>query len=189
MSSKTLSEGKAALLENVQQLLVERVSENRAEQSRYFAEAFLRRIPAEEVSEGDAGSIASLLASLLKFMARCEPGEARIRVYNPTEARDGWTSTHTIIEMIQQDKPFLVDTANLVLSELGLGVHIIVHPVVHTQRDKSGRLRGIFPSAAGKGEPESVMHLQVDRQSDPQMLKTIEHQLAIAMRHVALAVT
>ncbi len=188
MSSKTVSEDKSVLLENVQQLLADHVSQARAAQARYFAEAFLRRVPAEEISGVDAQAVAASLAGMLKFIGQCDPGTAKIRVYNPTRSRDGWTSPHTIVDMVQGDKPFLVDTANLVLSELNIGVHIIVHPVIHALRDKTGRLRGLYPSAEKKGEPESVMHLQIDRQNDPNTLKTIEQQLTIAMRNVAAAV-
>ncbi len=136
MSSTAATKGKAALLESVQAILGSRVSERRAAQARYFAAAFLRRVPEEDFRGETPPSLAALVEGIMKFAGRREPGSHRIRAFNPEQGRDGWTSPHTIIEMVNRDQPFLVDTANLVMSELGLGVHIIVHPVSHVERDR-----------------------------------------------------
>ncbi len=189
MSSSTSdAQGKAALLEEVQDILADGATERRAEQARYFAQAFLRRVPSEDIQDTAAITMAAIIDGMMKFAGRREPGTSCVRVFNPDRRHDGWISPHTIIEMVNPDMPFLVDTANLVMAEMGLGVHIMVHPVIHVQRDKLGRQRGFFPTAAGKGEPESIMHLQVDRQTDPSVLHTIEHRLQVAMGHVAQAV-
>jgi glutamate dehydrogenase len=187
-SRSDASRAKAALVEQVQERLAAEASKTRADQARYFTEAFLRRVPAEEIANESPDTVAPLVAGIMKFAGTRPPGGSKIRVFNPDPRRDGWFSSHTIIEMVNPDSPFLVDTANLVLSELGLGVHIIVHPVIHAKRDRRGRLLGFFPSADDKGEPESIMHLQVDKQTDPERLRLIEHRLDIALQHVSQAV-
>ena len=175
-------------MQEVQDQLAAEASKTRADQARYFAEAFLRRVPAEEIAGESPDSVTPLVAGIMKFAGTRPPGTSKIRVFNPDPKRDGWSSSHTIIEMVNPDRPFLVDTANLVLSELGLGVHSIVHPVIHVQRDRRGRVVGFFPTADDKGEPESIMHLQVDKQTDPERLRLIEHRLEVALRHVSQAV-
>ena len=62
--------------------------------------------------------------------------------------------------------PFLVDTVTMALAEQGIGVHVLGHPVVTFQRDKAGKLL-----AVGDGTPESLMHLEIDRQSANAMAK------------------
>ena len=37
------------------------------------------------------------------------PGTVGIRIFNPSVEQDGWESSHTIIEIINNDMPFLVD--------------------------------------------------------------------------------
>ena len=187
-SSTDAVRGKAALLQAVQDILGDGKGERRAAQARYFAEAFLRRVPTTDVEDVEPAQLAALIERLMRFAGRRETGERRIRAYNPEQDGDGWTSAHTVVEMVNDDMPFLVDTANLVMSELNLGVHVIVHPVIHVQRDRLGRLRGFHATAEGKGEPESFIHLQVDRQNDPETLRAIEHRLENAMQHVAQAV-
>ena len=158
MSSNPVSQDKRVLLEQVQAILAGRVSPTRVETARYFAQAFLRRVPSEELSSVAPPQLAAMVGGLMKFAGKREPGSARIRVFNPTERRDGWTCDHTVIEMVNADMPFLVDTANLVMSEQQLGVHLIVHPVIHVQRDRIGRARGFFPTAAGKVSDETLLN-------------------------------
>ncbi|MCG8435946.1 MAG: NAD-glutamate dehydrogenase, partial [Gammaproteobacteria bacterium] len=43
----------------------------------------------------------------LEFARKRKPGTPNIRIYNPSQRRDGWKSTHTVVEMINDDMPFL----------------------------------------------------------------------------------
>ena len=48
---------------------------------------------------------------------RREPRETKIRIYNPNQEEHGWHSTHTIIEILMEDMPFLVDSVRMVLEK------------------------------------------------------------------------
>ena len=52
---------------------------------------------------------------------------------------------------------------------MGIGVHVLGHPVVRFQRDKAGKLAGV-----GEGQPESLMHLEIDRQA-PESMAAVQH--------------
>ena len=47
------------------------------------------------------------------FARKREPGRAQVRVFNPTIEEHGWQSTHTIIEIVNDDMPFLVDSVTM----------------------------------------------------------------------------
>ena len=98
-----------------------------------------------------------------------QPGQAKVRVYNPRLEQHGWQSTHTVVEIVNDDMPFLVDSVSMELNRHGLGIHLIIHPVLAVRRDAAGRLRRPRRrrGAAGNGLRESFMHVEVDRQSDP----------------------
>ncbi len=76
--------------------------------------------------------------------------------------------------------PFLVDSASLTLSEMGLGVHLIIHPVIRVGRNRSGLLTAIYPKHDGQGKAESVMQFQVDRRTDKADMAGIRDRLAAA---------
>ena len=40
------------------------------------------------------------------------PGAAKVRVYNPEFEQHGWQSTHTAVEIVTDDMPFLVDSVD-----------------------------------------------------------------------------
>jgi glutamate dehydrogenase len=63
---------------------------------------------------------------------------ARIRVYNPTLAEDGFASEHTVIQIVQDDMPFLVDSVTMAVNRSGRMAHWIVHPLLAIDRDAGG---------------------------------------------------
>ncbi|WP_072427057.1 NAD-glutamate dehydrogenase [Chitinimonas taiwanensis] len=107
-----------------------------------------------------------------KLAASRKPGEALVRVYNPSFDDHRWQTSHTVIELVNDDKPFLVDTVSVALNRLGYAIHLIIHPVLRTERDAKGRL-----SKAGSGAAESWMHLEIDRISDKAKLDEIKEEL------------
>ena len=111
-----------------------------------------------------------------------------MRVFNPAMDTDGWDSPHTIIELINDDMPFLVDTAAMALSEMDLGIHLIMHPVIRVSRDEKGRLTSVHSKKDRQGNAESVMQFQVDRRTASRELDEIRTRLENAFRDVHRAV-
>jgi glutamate dehydrogenase len=84
--------------------------------------------------------------------------------------------------------PFLVDTGTLALTEMGLGIHLIIHPVISVSRDAQGRLKSLHEKKSGRGKAESVIQFQVDRRTDTADLEEISSRLVAAMDDVRKAV-
>ncbi len=133
------------------------------------AEDLLQRLP-EEIS-GAAWSQRELAQQRLV-------GEVRIRIYNPTVQTHGWDSPHTIVEIITDDMPFLVDSVVAELSRQEIGVDLVVHPQFVLRREVLGRLTevlcGVDPEHAPPGTlVESWMHLEIDRQADGSLVPIV----------------
>ena len=136
-----------------------------------FASAFYRRLTEEELPSHDAQGWAALAYDLLGFAARRKRGTALVRLFNPARATHGWESPHTVLQIVNDDMPFLVDSVSMALADMGIGVHVLGHPIIQIGRDRAGRLTGV-----GEGEAESVMHLEIDRQT-PEDMARIEARL------------
>jgi glutamate dehydrogenase len=65
---------------------------------------------------------------------------ARIRVFNPDLAEDGFTSEHTVIQIAHDDMPFLVDSVAMAVNRSARTAHWIVHPLLVLTREEGGRL-------------------------------------------------
>jgi glutamate dehydrogenase len=179
---------KQALTRKVLEELKERLDPPAAEMARTYLEQCYRRVPLDDLAAAAPATLATVIIGQLEYLERRAPGETLIRVFNPTAEREGWESTHTIIEAVNDDMPFLVDTAALTLAEMGLGIHLIVHPVIRVSRDAEGRLQAIMPKKDHSGAAESFMQIQVDRRTDATDLAAIRERLMRAFDDVHKAV-
>ena len=179
---------KQEILEQVISLIEERVSARKGRFARNYVPAYFRRVAFDDLSRQPIGVLATVIENQLDFLLRRKPGELLLRVFNPTLGKDGWESEHTVIEMVNDDKPFLVDSANLVLAEMEIGVHLIIHPVIRVRRGPSGQLTAITDKDDEKGYSESFMQIQIDRETDESVLNRIRREMEASMREVRLAV-
>ena len=96
--------------------------------------------------------------------AERKPGAPKLRVYLPRYENAGWEGEHGVIEIVNDDMPFLVDSLSAALQKYEIGIHLLVHPILSVTRDASGRLTDIAEKRGGKDHrPESVMHIEIDR--------------------------
>ncbi|WP_233872961.1 NAD-glutamate dehydrogenase [Paraburkholderia adhaesiva] len=104
---------------------------------------------------------------------RFVPGSERLRVYNPILEQHGWHSDHTIVEIVNDDMPFLVDSVTIAVNRLGLALHSALHPVFRIWRGKDGGIsRASVGSASaddGQSQLASFIHFEVDRCGDAQL--------------------
>ena len=106
-------------------------------------------------------------AVALELRAQARAGTARVRVFNPTIEEHGWQSTHTIIEIVNDDMPFLVDSVTMEVNRHGLTLHLIIHPLVAVQPRWRRHAAGTGATDDGGARRESFIHVEVDRVTDP----------------------
>src|SRR3954470_17906783 len=89
-----------------------------------FERLYYAEVDREELAARSARDLAGAAASHLEFGRRFSSGKPGIRAYNPTPAHDGWHSTHTVVEIINDDMPFLVDSVTMEVNRQGLTLHL-----------------------------------------------------------------
>ena len=183
MASKSAA-AKAERIEQVVALAERQITGAEAKPAAAFIRAYYGGVAPEDLVESAPETLFGNALSLWSFLKKRTPGTPRIRVYNPTMEEHGWLSTHTIVEVATDDMPFLVDSLTNALNQLGLTVHLLIHPIIATLRDKGGKLTGIGDGGAA----ESVQHVQVTRQVGAERLTEIEARLLEVLTSVRLAV-
>ncbi|MEX1994994.1 MAG: NAD-glutamate dehydrogenase [Steroidobacteraceae bacterium] len=139
------------------------------------------------VQRADADLAGAALSTLALGRVR-RAGRSLVRVFNPDPARDGFASSHTIIMVVTDDMPFLVDSLGIVCSQSGLAVHLLAHPVFSVLRDRRGRLTGLFLEDAPPGaRMESWQLIEIDREPDPRRLADIERAIRRSLDDVRAA--
>ena len=159
-STRQKKREEAELLDPVFAAIRKRAGKTRENDASAFASAFYQRMTDDELPMHGAEGWAALANDFLDFARNRKPGTPSVRLFNPTLAKQGWESPHTVLQIVNDDMPFLVDSVMMALAERGVGVHVMGHPVVRIARDRSGKL-----TAVGEGGIESMMHLEIDRQS------------------------
>ena len=152
-----------------------------------FVRTVYDRVPAEDVLARSAESLYGAALGLWKFTEQRDTGAAKVRVYNPNIAEHGWVSPHTIIDVANDDMPFLVDSVGAEIERRGLATHLIVHPTVAIQRDGAGA-RVKTPGRDSGAPAESLMHIEIDAQSAPELLEAIGAGIEKVLADVRAAV-
>ena len=132
---------------------------------------FYLHAPPEELAERSPEVMRAVAEGVWRLSRERTPGTADVRVFNPTQAEDGWTSRHTAIQVCTDDMPFLVDSVLGELEQRDLEVHLLLHPQMPV-RDTEQGVEVVEPD---EGERvESWMHIEVDRIP----LEETRHELA-----------
>jgi len=84
-----------------------------------FIRQYYHGVAEEDLAEYRSEELAAAALAHLRFASVRKPGQPLVRVYNAEEARDGWTSRHTVVESTVEDMPFLVDSLGMVLTQAG----------------------------------------------------------------------
>ncbi|MFM0339124.1 NAD-glutamate dehydrogenase [Paraburkholderia fungorum] len=123
---------------------------------------------------------------------RFVPGSERLRVYNPILEQHGWHSDHTVIEIVNDDMPFLVDSVSMAVNRLGLALHSVVHPVFRIWRGPDGSItrvgQGAEDASDTRSQLASFIHFEVDRCGDAAKLDGLRDEIAKVLRDVRSAV-
>ncbi|NVK43753.1 MAG: NAD-glutamate dehydrogenase, partial [Oceanospirillaceae bacterium] len=172
-------------LEQLRQLIIDRHSETEAEQLLQLASKVLR--PKQDAST----SINSLHGSLLSAwdnLARRDPKETKVRVYNPDPIRDGWQCQHTVVEILMDDMPFIVASCVTELIRQGVRVYSQTYPIFSVLRDDSGAFQGFAePGENGVGT-ETLVRFEIDHQVAEEDLAHVEKRLRSVLNDVRCAV-
>ncbi|HEY1776912.1 MAG TPA: NAD-glutamate dehydrogenase [Solirubrobacteraceae bacterium] len=184
------AEIETSLIDAIVALAAERLQPDEFVRGEPFIRQYYRWVPVEDLAERSTADLAGAAVALWEFAQVRAPRETKIRIYDPVLERDGWQSPHTIIEVLSDDMPFLVDSVAMELRRVSVGIHLMVHPVLGVVRDSDGRLRDVLTADRnGGGEQlESVLHLEVDREGDAQALAALEAGLADVLAQVRAAV-
>src|SRR5688572_16595160 len=159
-----------------------------ADLSENFARLYYAEVDPAELAARTAADLQGAAAAHLAFAREFSGGKAKIRAYNPVREQHGWHSTHTVIEVINDDMPFLVDSVAMEVNRQGLTLHLLIHPVLRSIRNGEHLAAVAAPGECAEGRLESFMHVEVDRQTDAAKLAALEAGIAKVLADVRAAV-
>ena len=141
--------------------------------------AYFKHVPLEDQPRSP-GDVLAVVDGHWRVGRVRRPGEVAIRVFNPppSGAAAGWSDKATVINIVNDDMPYLVDSTIGALTSSGINVHRVLHPILSARRDVDGELLELTDESA-RLDPhtttrESWMHVLVDRLSDASRAEALE---------------
>jgi glutamate dehydrogenase len=179
---------KQAILAAVSALAATRLEPGCAILVQRFVARFYDHVVVDDLAGQAADDLYGAALSLWQFAQERKPGKAKLRVFNPRAATEGWNARHTIVEIVNDDMPFLVDSVRMALQAEGVTVRLIVHPVLSVLRDRAGGLLALGERGDGEGTRESLMHVEISEVVDSGRLGGIATRLAAVLEDTRVAV-
>ena len=144
--------------------------ERRPDMPKDFTIALFGAAVAEDVLGYQAAELAALASSAWSFLAARPPGVPKLRFEQPAGVAGAERFKDiSVLEILNDDMPFLVDSVMGELAERGLDVRLVVHPVFAAKRDPDGKLasfNGTHLKIAPGAPRESFIHIHVERIDD-----------------------
>ena len=165
---------------------------NREQVEKVPAETFIRQyysqVDPEDLVERTISNLCGAALAHLGFMKEFKSGAPKLRAYNPKNLKDGWDSPHTVIEIVNDDMPFLVDSVTMEVNRHGLTLHLIMHPIIAVKRSADGTLVDLAADDDKDARHESFIRVEVDRIIEPARLEALAADLARVLDDVRMAV-
>ena len=170
-SNSMYSSSYCEFIDELSTLVYNRFQPQEADLIVLFAKYYFVNSPLVELSAKHIDDIYGELISTWHFIQQVEQGKAKIRVINPTVEQAGWQSSHTLLEVLAPDMPFIIDSLRLALNRENIQVHAIVNTVLYFDRDDK-RVVDLALKQTEKivnSRPEAVAHLVIGKQSNEQL--------------------
>ena len=142
----------------------------------------LHKIPLDRLARG--------LSDMWEFIKHRTPGEPKVKVYYWKPDFETPLSDRIIIDIINDDMSFLVDSIVEVLHKYQLKSRRIIHPVLKIKRNSKGFLTHIFSydqKDVRDATFESVIHCEIVEHISPDLISELQDEIQKVLTHVRFA--
>src|SRR5436189_6183477 len=125
----TAEDRKADLVERLAAEARTRVGGDAGESAEQFVRRYFALVSPDDIIYTSIDTLLGGALSLWDFGLERQQGVPKIRLFNPSMEKNGWATEHTVIEIINDDMPFLVDSVSAEINRRDRNIHLLLHPV------------------------------------------------------------
>ncbi len=192
MTEKTPKEEnrKEEILNQIAQKLKVRVSSPLKKAAQTFSELYYANVPFEDLTEISLDALVSSVERMWNFSLTRPLGQAKIHTFVEKRKLKGLSVSQTIVEIVNDNMPFLVDSVTAAINSLGYSLHLVIHPVMQVERNADHVLKSVSSrtTESGNGTYESFIHCEILEPLSPAKLKILEAEVKRALDDVRAAV-
>jgi len=152
-----------------------------------FLRAFFRGVAEEDLRAHRPADLARAALAHLEFGRTRAGSRVLVDIAPPLDTAATTAAHRALVRVVASDMPFLVDSIGIVFTQMNIGVHLIVHPVLSVRRDARGGLRAVG-SDPGGAKLESWQMMEIDQPRDAAQTRELLQRLHGALEDVRKAV-
>jgi len=187
------SQAASLLIEGILGSLPDRFASHKTDELESFINQYYQNTPESDLSIATPEDFGGAAISHWQLLQRRTPRQVLVRVFNPRVEQHGWQSAHTVIELVTEDMPYLVNSVSMVITQSGFNIHLTVHPILQVERDQSGNFTALADRseaqnpgpAQSDSKAESLVHFQIDRIVDEDRLAVLQHKIESVVYQVS----
>ena len=178
-------EGKDAIIDEIVHLSHHRKGNAQEDVFEEFVRQFYGTVSMEDLLHIPVEDWYAAATNFILLMHKRSPKEIKIRSYNPDFERHSWQTSHTVLEVIADDMPFMVDSIRMIINRMGISSHLMIYMGgLRVLRNENHELIRILPRHTHPSDDvvlEAPIFVEIDRQTDPSVLKTLHQNLEKAL--------
>lgn len=128
-------------LDKFAELVKERLQGDKGANVEAFGRHWISNAPSEDIAALKNSDLYGLVLDTWQFVQDAEDGPFKIRVFNPDYEQNAWQSTHTIIQVLGRNMPFMIDSIRMELNRRHITIHSIHYSIFSAERDKNNHLK------------------------------------------------
>jgi glutamate dehydrogenase len=153
-----------------------------------FLGAYYRLVATDDLTAAGPRRVAAVAAWHAALGASRPQGRAAVHVREPGTA--SLTGVGTVVDMVTDDMPYLVDSVTMELNRHSADIRLLVHPMLDVRRDVTGAAQGTVIANVGAEPsagtvPESWIHMELgsltERDTLAADLRRVLDDLRVAM--------
>ena len=155
-----------------------------------FVDSVFENVPPDDLSGRTPRELADAIQTLYQHARQRKPGTPTITIHTPTARLANGRPGHTVVEIINDDMPFIVDSVSAALNQHGVTVHLIVHPILHVLRDEDGVIAAVSGSRLNDEDSraESWVRIEIDQHTKAADVDAIRQRLVDVLDDVRASV-
>ncbi|MBS9777121.1 MAG: NAD-glutamate dehydrogenase [Gammaproteobacteria bacterium] len=117
----------------------------------------------EELQDYTPVSLYATALSHFRSLQQYNGKKAIINTYNPKKDEHGYDSEFSVVDIITQDRPFLIDSLQMAFVRKNLAIQFITHPIYRYELDENKSISSLHNTTESSLQNISVVHIEFDK--------------------------
>jgi glutamate dehydrogenase len=181
---------KASLIETLARRTMRGIKGAAGRRAAQFVRVFYARVAPAHLTECENDQLHGAAVSAWRLLERHRAGRPNIDIFVPDAKRHGWSSQHAVVQIANDDMPFLVDSVMEELNRHHLAPRLLAHPIVYVARDAKDRVIAVHDRthAPEDAAAKSVMHVDLGMADSAISHAALTRRLTEVLADVRMAV-